>query len=77
MKYNGVRLAGTMVVRSAEENKLPRLLPCTSIPTTSDYLYRVYLAPDEEVTVTCFRVVHDDGGLIQSLSKVDEQEPQS
>ena len=76
--YNGVRFAGMLVARSVEgEHKMPRLLPCTELLSTSDYVYRVSLAPEEQVKLTCYRVVHGDGGLTESLSPVDEQKPAS
>ena len=76
--YNSVRLAGMMIARSIEgEHKMPRLHPCTELLATSDYVYRVFLAPGEQVTVTCYQVDHGDNGLIESLSLVDEQKPVS
>ena len=76
--YNGARSAGMMVVKSVDdEQKLPRLLPCTELLPTSDYVYRIFLAPDEKVFVSCFRVVYGHSGLIESLSPVEETEPSS
>ena len=76
--YNSARLAGMMVVKSTDgENHMPRLLPCVELLSTSDYVYRVFLAPDEKVSVTCHRVVHGESGLMESLSLVEETEQAS
>ena len=73
--YNSVRLAGMLVARSLEgEHNLPRLLPCVQAPTTTDYLFRVFLNPDEKVEVACYQVSHDDRGMVTSLSPVAGQD---
>ncbi|MBW7884701.1 MAG: hypothetical protein H3C34_19085 [Caldilineaceae bacterium] len=73
--YNSVRLAGMLVVRSLEgEHNLPRLLPCVQAPATTDYLFRVFLNPDEKVEVVCYQVNHDSRGLVTLLSPVVGQD---
>lgn len=72
--FNSVRLAGMLVARSlSSEHNMPRLLPCVQAPATTDFLYRVFLHPNEKVEVACYQVSHDDHGLVTSLSSIDGQ----